>query len=85
MAQFVRDPKMSVDTNDSQVLVRRSMSVRCDEEQHLVEGGEEEEVPSKRLVLMERLCIQGVCDEGNIQHAEVDWVMVNGMDVSVRR
>lgn len=82
MAQLVRDPKTSVDMNGSRVLVRRSMSRRCDVE-HLVVVVEGHQL-SKRLVLMARLCIQGVCDEGNIQHAEVDWEMANGMDVPVR-
>ena len=82
MVQLVRDPKTSVGMNGSRVLVRRSMSGRCDEEQHLavaVEGGQ----LSKWLVLMTRLCIQGVCDEGNNQYAEMGWKMVNGMDVPV--
>lgn len=72
MALLVRDPKTSVDMDDSRVLVRRSMSVRCDEKQRLVEVVEGEEVPSKGLMLMAESCIQGVCDEGNIQHVEVD-------------
>lgn len=84
MAQFVRGPKTSVDMNDNQVLVKHSMNMRCDDKQHLVVvGGEGEEVPSKRLALVTRLCIQDVCDEGNIQHAT--WKMGNGMDVPARR
>lgn len=66
MARFARDPKTSVDMNDSQVLVRCSMSVRYDEKRHLMVVVVGEGVPSKRLVLMAQLCIQGVGDEGNI-------------------
>jgi hypothetical protein len=58
------------------------MSGRCDEKQHLAVEVEGEQL-SKWLVLITRLCIQGVCDEGNSQYAEVDWEMVNGMDVPV--
>lgn len=32
MAQLVREPGMSVDMNGNRVVVRRSMSGRCDEE-----------------------------------------------------
>lgn len=80
MAQLVHDPQTLVDMNGDRVFARYSVNGRCDE-QHLVVVVEEE--LSKREVLMARLNIQHVCDEGNTQH--VDWEMVNGINAPVQR